>query len=464
MKKNNYSGIDDSQIKRVLTPDFIQLDRLLKRFNVFNATDMRRREVKHTKFLAHLLNPHESHGLGIRFLEHFIVNLINQSKSQNFDFLSLDLMNAEIISEGALAIDEKKVNSIDLLIIIPNVSQDSQCVLIAIEAKVDSKESHDQLTKYRNLINKKYSDGFNNYFYFLTAKGDDPSDDNWEGVTFGNVILPALETLIKYYKDTISDYLISIIEDYIEIIDGNHIIENEADGLAERISQESLDLIKSLKPNAPVKSHERIIQNKFSAAIYFLRSFDNDVRKRVPLEFENIFRNKSNSSIIFTHETSSRQYLRFSYLSALNDKFFQKICSDTKVSWVNSKRHLTFEFILKESDKSKKINISLKLILGPTSQNFTQREKLADFIVKGIFNEINKKKEVLKYVVAKVTSPVYSTLLGVKDIPKFAKRELEFTTALNFIKESLESQFLIDIAKGADEGVCKFRENEFLEY
>jgi len=283
------------------------------------------------------------------------------------------------------------------------------------------------------------------------------------GVTFGNIVLPALETLIKYYRDGISDYLISIIEDYIEIIDGNHIKENEADGLAERISQESLDLIKLLDTNAPYKSQERILQNKFSAAINFLKSFDSDARKKIPLGFESIFKGNSDRSIVFTHETSSRQYLRFSYFSDLNDKFIRKICSDSRVSWVNSKRHLAFEFVLKETDKSKKLDISLKLILGPTNENFTQREKLASFIIKEIYSLINKKRKNVNDFVNKATSPTFSTLMGAKDFSEFSRRDLEPPAVITFIRDTLESQYLIDIARCTDEGVRKFRESEFVE-
>jgi hypothetical protein len=70
-------------IQNIITPEFLQIDRLLKRFNVFDATDMRRREVKHTKFLAHLLSPSESHGLGIKFLENLILNLNNCELESN---------------------------------------------------------------------------------------------------------------------------------------------------------------------------------------------------------------------------------------------------------------------------------------------------------------------------------------------------------------------------------------------
>ena len=108
-----------------------------------------------------------------------------------------------------------------MLIFIPSLSHESKNILIAIEAKVDSKESPDQLSGYRELIEEKFGQEFVTHYFFLTAHGEDPSDEKWLGVTFGNIVIPTIETLKQSYQDTISDYLISIIEDYVEIMEGN---------------------------------------------------------------------------------------------------------------------------------------------------------------------------------------------------------------------------------------------------
>jgi len=159
----------DIDIQRIITPEFLHLDRILSRFNVFRATDMARREVKHTKCLANLLNPREPHGLGVRFLESIIFNLGAASPSSSLDLLNLDLLHAEILSEKGLVdqeTGEKAEKKIDLLILLPSLSPEKKDVILAIELKIDSKESRDQLSTYRALIEKNIQ-GTSSYCIFL---------------------------------------------------------------------------------------------------------------------------------------------------------------------------------------------------------------------------------------------------------------------------------------------------------
>ncbi len=460
------TSITNHQIQKILTPEFMQLDRLLKRFNVFDATDMRRREVKHTKFLAHLLNPNESHGLGIKFLENFIINLNNESNGQPIDFLSLDLMNAQIFSEECLETSGKKGIAIDLLILIPNVidKDEEKITLIAIEAKVDSKESVDQLIDYRREIEKIYDETiFNRHYYFLTARGDEPKDTTWAAVTFQTVVIPTIETLISSYKDTISDYLISIFKDYIEIIDGDHAQETEADRLAEKISQEALLVIKSLKTDADFKTQEKIIQIRFSSALEFLRNYDNDPRKKINFAFEKLLKDKSLSIPLFKHESSSRQFLRFSFLSEENGEFLHRICSESKHSWLSSKRHLAFEFFLSQSTEPQKINVQLKLVLGPTNESFSKRQELVNSISKSVFPLLNPATHHKWTPAPKSASPTYSTLIGFKALAGFSRKNMDTESTIELIKKSIGDELLINLSKAIDNGLTEFRENEFLD-
>ena len=444
---------DNPSIQSILTSEFIQLDRMLKRFNVFTATDMRRREVKHTKFLAHLLDPHEAHGLGIRFLENFVLNLINEKGSESIDFFNLDLMNAEILSEHNLEAKGKNGKKIDLLIFIPSLSHESKNILIAIEAKVDSKESQDQLSGYRELIEEKFGQEFVTHYFFLTAHGEDPSDEKWLGVTFGNIVIPTIETLKQSYQDTISDYLISIIEDYVEIMDGNSSIENEANHLAEKIPQATLALIKDLKPNASIRSAERIIQRKFSAAVDFLKVFSKDPRKNVPAKFEQLFKNPA---VHFKHETSSLKYLRMSFFDPENEAFLKSISDQSTPLWVSSRRNIALEFVLTESDKAEKMNVQLKLMLGPTNEDFLQRQ---DFV-----NAITDAVDILySSSTKKSVSKVYSTLIGHKVLKNFTAKALGVDAVVGVIEKALISDELIAVAKVVNDAVTKFRRDDFVE-
>ena len=51
------------------------------RANIFDAVGMERQEVKHSAFIAWLLDPDKPHGLGNRFLDEFCKRLFNDESA-----------------------------------------------------------------------------------------------------------------------------------------------------------------------------------------------------------------------------------------------------------------------------------------------------------------------------------------------------------------------------------------------
>src|SRR5947209_11077978 len=56
--------------------DLLALESLIGRFNIFDALDIARAEIRHSNFLAFILDPAESHGQGQRFLKAILVDLL----------------------------------------------------------------------------------------------------------------------------------------------------------------------------------------------------------------------------------------------------------------------------------------------------------------------------------------------------------------------------------------------------
>jgi hypothetical protein len=54
---------------------FLELDRQLNAFNIFDVLNVREYEIRHTRFLAHMLDPYGTHGLGNAFLRNFLLQL-----------------------------------------------------------------------------------------------------------------------------------------------------------------------------------------------------------------------------------------------------------------------------------------------------------------------------------------------------------------------------------------------------
>lgn len=448
--------------ENILSPKFLELDRLLKGFNIFNATDMKRREIKHTKFLAHLLNPNESHGLGVRFLENFLVYL-SEEGSVSIDLLSLDLINAEIYSEKALEFKGTKGKAIDLLLLIPNLLSDHH-TLIAIEAKVESKGSNDQLNEYRGLIEKE--DGifkdfkkFTKHYYYLTVNNNEELEaDNWNPVSFGDVVVPAVNVILRSYGDTISDYLLAILNDYKEVMEESSSVIDAIDDIAESIELSVREKIKNLDSNANFRSRERFLQNKYFAAIDFLKKYDSDPRVKTESKFEEIV-----SSTTLKHETSSRTYLRFSGWDADNQNFLKEISNGANDKWLKSNEHLAFEFRQDLSDQdNQKIDISLRLVLGPTNDSFLKRDELHallsnvgdQFLTANMrlqAGQINKKTNI---------GGRWARVINSKKLKNFSRKGLTVNETLAFIKNSLQDSEMIELISNINSALHDFRVNE----
>src|SRR5258708_993143 len=109
-------------------------------FNVFEVLGAVRQEIRHSNLLAWLMRPAESHGLSDYPLRRFLWLAATAAREQGIS--TIDPLETESL-ELDQAIVEREWRGIDLLI-----RADSDSSLWAIENKVDSGESGDQLRRY----------------------------------------------------------------------------------------------------------------------------------------------------------------------------------------------------------------------------------------------------------------------------------------------------------------------------
>ncbi|HEY9655978.1 MAG TPA: PD-(D/E)XK nuclease family protein, partial [Crinalium sp.] len=57
-----------------------KLESLLTQFNIFEAVGVTRQELRHSDFLAFLLNPSQTHQLGDRFLKRFLKRVLIEAE------------------------------------------------------------------------------------------------------------------------------------------------------------------------------------------------------------------------------------------------------------------------------------------------------------------------------------------------------------------------------------------------
>ena len=95
--------------------DFERLELNLKLPNIFRILRISRTEIRHSNFLAWLLNPNESHNLRDTFLKHFLLDISVEFDTLNFqdfeirrEWKNIDLL---IITNGFAVCSENKVDS-----------------------------------------------------------------------------------------------------------------------------------------------------------------------------------------------------------------------------------------------------------------------------------------------------------------------------------------------------------------
>ena len=161
-------------------------------FNIFNVLGMSTNEVKlHSSLLAELLNCNGTHGLGDKFLNLFIQDIIIKHNPP-FNF---DTKSAEVFVEyniGFITQDYKEGGRIDILI------KDKNNQTIIIENKIYARDQHNQMYRYYQYAANKLQLNTGQYkLLYLTLEGTKPCKDSLGSEAYDL-------TCISYRTDIIS--------------------------------------------------------------------------------------------------------------------------------------------------------------------------------------------------------------------------------------------------------------------
>ncbi len=181
------------------------------RFNVFEALNMVRQEIRHSRFLAFLLNPAESHGLGDKFLRSVLLAAASNHPNPPVSKLALAIADFS----GALVYCER--DHFDITVQIPDLR-----LMFVIENKIDASEREEQLQDYRLLAGQRYN-GYKFMGCFLTPKGIDAGDEEWSTLNYG-VISAELKRLAD---ETPATAVSLMINHYVELIDKRIMVSEE---------------------------------------------------------------------------------------------------------------------------------------------------------------------------------------------------------------------------------------------
>jgi hypothetical protein len=179
-------------------------------FNVFNTIGLWSEEVRlHSAFIAELLNPKGSHGLGGLFLQAFLEELDLPD-----DYINVQRCSQNIVERVIGPVTETKGGRIDIII------EDGNHAII-IENKIYAGDQYHQLLRYHNYGKKKFPNGYK--LIYLSLDGHEAEscsvgkgDYNYETISYENNIVewlekcyvmaegkPLVQSVIKQYYDLI---------------------------------------------------------------------------------------------------------------------------------------------------------------------------------------------------------------------------------------------------------------------
>lgn len=215
--------------------DLVALEERIGRFNIFDALGIVRAEIRHSNFLAWLLDPGESHGAGQVFLRAVLMDMLRNAPHADRPMSPVELDGLEL---GGVEV-RREADNIDILI-----AADDPRLVVAIENKIDSGEHSNQLERYRESVARRFPDHAP-LFVFLTREGDEPSDDAWTPYSYAD-LHATLSRVRRLQASSLSDDVRAFLDHYLRMIRSRFMDDPKIDELCDRIyrnHRQALDLI-----------------------------------------------------------------------------------------------------------------------------------------------------------------------------------------------------------------------------
>lgn len=220
--------------------DLLLLEERIGRFNIFDALRIVDREVKHSDFLAWLIDPNESHGQGGLFLRAILMDLFKTARENGF---TCPVSPIELDGEELRGVEVRREwRNIDLLI-----RCDQPHFVVAIENKIKSGEHSNQLARYRESVGLEFGNVPSLYVY-LTIEGDDPSEEDWVPYSYAD-LHRVLERVRNASETAIGLDVLAFLDHYLRLIRGRLMEDPVITELCQRIyknHRQALQLIYEL--------------------------------------------------------------------------------------------------------------------------------------------------------------------------------------------------------------------------
>lgn len=230
--------------------DLALLEDQLDVFNVFEAAGLTSQEIRHSAFIAFLLDPGAPHGLGDTFLKRFLMIALRDAENPPLSAIDIDLMDLS----GAEVRREWKY--IDIL-----VTHSAHKLTVVVENKTGAQEHGNQLEWYRKTAAEHFPE-HRIVHVFLTPEGRDASDDAYLAVSYGQV-QQLLEWLVDKRGGSLGPDVRMAISHYIQLIRRHIVAESDIADLCQKIwkgHKRALDLLLEHRPDLQADLAEHLVR------------------------------------------------------------------------------------------------------------------------------------------------------------------------------------------------------------
>lgn len=234
--------------------DLEKLELKLAQFNIFEAIGVVRQELRHSNFLAFLLNPSENHRLDDIFLKRFLKRvLLEEYEPTDEKYTKVSPVDIDI-ADFTDADVRREWQNIDILIHSPRNQ-----LVCAIENKIDAGEGIDKLIKYQRTVKEEFKD-CRAILIYLTPVGDPPSQKSWRIYNYSK-IAEIIDRICISYKSTLGTDVYTLMTHYSTLIRRHIVSDSEVAELCRKIytkHKPALDLIFEHRPDLQSEIATRI--------------------------------------------------------------------------------------------------------------------------------------------------------------------------------------------------------------
>lgn len=203
--------------------DLLRLETLLSRFNLFEAVGAVRHELRHSDFLAFLLDPSRNHGLGTAVLHRFLQAAL--------DLDGIDFSRAYVLREW---------HHIDILVV-----DEASRLAVIIENKIGTGEHSDQLNRYRETFRSHFP-GYQTFGLYLTPDGDESSSPNDYRAISYSLVCKVIEQTARDNRTALDAEVVMALEHYAQMLRRHIVSDSDIAELCRSIykqHKQALDLI-----------------------------------------------------------------------------------------------------------------------------------------------------------------------------------------------------------------------------